>query len=270
MILSRMITQVKEQHWLAFFIDFVIVVFGVFLGLQVNNWNIARHDRTLEHTYLRSIASELDGSIASINFSIQVTRRRMAYDRLLIKSVTDPAAARSNPGKFIYAITHGGFRYWPTIQNYTFEEIKSAGNLGIIRDRKLVRNLLKFYAYAQNLTQWRNVMALEHLEYVKHMAGILTEREVVLSTSRSVPTDDVVDAMGAYKRMLARPAFTNWVSLTLLSRYSSLQIKMFWLQEAKKLRAEILAEPGIRSPKSETKVSMGAQPTGSKTPPMGI
>ena len=45
MILSRVIKHVKEQHWTAVFLDFVIVVVGVFIGLQVNNWNQARIQR---------------------------------------------------------------------------------------------------------------------------------------------------------------------------------------------------------------------------------
>ena len=36
--------HLKEQNWIAVILDFVIVVMGVFVGLQVSNWNEARHD----------------------------------------------------------------------------------------------------------------------------------------------------------------------------------------------------------------------------------
>lgn len=39
MILRRVITHVREQNWTAIGIDFVIVVTGVFIGIQVSNWN---------------------------------------------------------------------------------------------------------------------------------------------------------------------------------------------------------------------------------------
>ena len=42
MILRRVIEHVKAQNWLAVFLDFVIVVIGVFIGMQVSNWNNAR------------------------------------------------------------------------------------------------------------------------------------------------------------------------------------------------------------------------------------
>jgi len=42
MLLRRVIEHVKAQNWFAVAIDFVIVVVGVFVGLQVNTCNAAR------------------------------------------------------------------------------------------------------------------------------------------------------------------------------------------------------------------------------------
>ena len=38
--------HVKDQDWTVVVIDFVIVVVGVFIGIQVANWNDARLDAT--------------------------------------------------------------------------------------------------------------------------------------------------------------------------------------------------------------------------------
>lgn len=43
MILRRITEHVKAQNWFAVAIDFVIV--GVFIGIQVSNWNAARADQ---------------------------------------------------------------------------------------------------------------------------------------------------------------------------------------------------------------------------------
>ncbi len=42
MILRRIAEHVKAQNWFAVFIDFVIVVVGVFIGLQVQEWSQRR------------------------------------------------------------------------------------------------------------------------------------------------------------------------------------------------------------------------------------
>lgn len=45
MILRSLNKHVKDQNWFAVGLDFLIVVFGVFIGLQVGNWNDAVRDR---------------------------------------------------------------------------------------------------------------------------------------------------------------------------------------------------------------------------------
>lgn len=42
MLLRRVIEHVKAQNWTAVALDFVIVVVGVFISIQVANWNDAR------------------------------------------------------------------------------------------------------------------------------------------------------------------------------------------------------------------------------------
>ena len=37
MILRRLATSIRKQDWFTVFIETLIVVFGVFIGLQVNN-----------------------------------------------------------------------------------------------------------------------------------------------------------------------------------------------------------------------------------------
>ena len=55
MILRRISEHVKTQNWFAVAIDFVIVVAGVFLGIQLGNWNEARKARVSERQLLESL-----------------------------------------------------------------------------------------------------------------------------------------------------------------------------------------------------------------------
>ncbi|MCC6788995.1 MAG: hypothetical protein IT547_14270, partial [Hyphomonadaceae bacterium] len=45
MILRRVMEHLRKQEWTAIGIDFVIVVLGVFVGIQVSNWNEGRLER---------------------------------------------------------------------------------------------------------------------------------------------------------------------------------------------------------------------------------
>ncbi len=50
MILRRLSQSIKEQNWTAIVIEFILLVGGVFLGMQVSNWNAERveHLRAIE------------------------------------------------------------------------------------------------------------------------------------------------------------------------------------------------------------------------------
>lgn len=58
MILRRLTEHVKAQNWFAVGLDFLIVVLGVFIGLQVNNWNESRKQADLQAKLLERLEEE--------------------------------------------------------------------------------------------------------------------------------------------------------------------------------------------------------------------
>ena len=59
MILRRIKAHVEKENWFAVGIDFCIVVIGVFIGLQVANWNEARSENERVANQLTSFQTEL-------------------------------------------------------------------------------------------------------------------------------------------------------------------------------------------------------------------
>lgn len=58
MILRRITEHLKSQNWFAVAIEFVIVVVGVFMGLQVQDWNDQRKQRLEEYDLLVRLYEE--------------------------------------------------------------------------------------------------------------------------------------------------------------------------------------------------------------------
>ena len=67
MILRRVIAHVRKQEWTAIWIDLVIVVVGVFIGIQVANWNEARADGAAYEAALGRLGAEIDTNLASLD-----------------------------------------------------------------------------------------------------------------------------------------------------------------------------------------------------------
>jgi hypothetical protein len=83
LILRRLTEHVKEQNWFAIALDFVIVVAGVFVGMQAQAWSQERDRRKNEAAYLVRLHEEVEQLLAT----------RARYDRTRVKFSADLAAA---------------------------------------------------------------------------------------------------------------------------------------------------------------------------------
>lgn len=75
MLLRRIKAHVEKENWFAVGIDFCIVVVGVFLGIQIGNWNEARVSSIQEAEYLRQLRNEIAANAEMTRFQAQYVDR---------------------------------------------------------------------------------------------------------------------------------------------------------------------------------------------------
>jgi hypothetical protein len=66
-LLRRITEHVKSQNWFAVGLDFIIVVVGVFIGIQVSNWNAVRADKAEYVKALERLDTEVNENFATID-----------------------------------------------------------------------------------------------------------------------------------------------------------------------------------------------------------
>ena len=59
MILRRLALALARQDWSTILVEVLIVVVGIFIGLQVDDWNTARQDRRDEQVFLQRLHSDI-------------------------------------------------------------------------------------------------------------------------------------------------------------------------------------------------------------------
>ena len=59
MIGRRIAQHMKQQHWTGVLIELVIVILGVFIGLQASNWNQAHQERARSRRVTRDLVADL-------------------------------------------------------------------------------------------------------------------------------------------------------------------------------------------------------------------
>ncbi len=73
MILRRFTANLRRQDWTAVAVELVVVVIGVFLGVQASNWNQARADAQLGRDYAKRLVHDLDADLADVRAEGPIT-----------------------------------------------------------------------------------------------------------------------------------------------------------------------------------------------------
>lgn len=144
MILRRITQHVRDQNWTAIVIDFVIVVVGVFIGIQVSNWNASRVDMQDAAEYHRrlvdDVLSERDAVAARIDYYEDVR----AYGVSALGSLQTPGAERD--AAFLVDLYQATQEWQLNPARPTFDEMVSAGRIRLIPDPGLRNRLAVYYS----------------------------------------------------------------------------------------------------------------------------
>lgn len=213
MILRRLAQALKEQNWTAICIEFVLLVAGVFLGIQAANWNTARIERTQEATYLTRLAEDVRSDIIEIDEINRVSTQRMsALDYLLrnatgkelptgfdsargrIEVVAVPPYAEDDPNTIGIAVfiltTLDGNRL-------AYETMINSDGIGIIHDDTLVRAIQSYYASVDKVLIFEDALEISRVRLVD------AQQRVGLSPVDAMPAIELTRFFAEDKLLLA-------------------------------------------------------------------
>ena len=143
MLLRRISIHVKEQNWFAVGVDFIIVVVGVFIGIQVANWNEAQKANADEHATLLQLADEF-AEIRSV-LERQITAREKWVDDLsvLIAALEGTDSREDDPGIKSGLLGATAVGRLPS-RSATYIQLTSGGGLNALSDDELKADLVSY------------------------------------------------------------------------------------------------------------------------------
>lgn len=77
MIFRRIVKHVRNQEWSAIVIDLIIVVVGVYLGIQAQAWNTTRENKKIERQYLQSLQEQVSEMIENSSSRVAAGQARL-------------------------------------------------------------------------------------------------------------------------------------------------------------------------------------------------
>jgi hypothetical protein len=150
MLLRRFIEHVRKQEWTAIAIDFVIVVVGVFIGIQVANWNEARVDDARAADYLERIQNDLEADLNNYRDRIGFWAAVSDYGRKGLAYADSGRTGDNTQWDLLLAYFQASQVAEFVTTGTTYEELKSAGELGLIKNIDLRNALGTYYTNAGN------------------------------------------------------------------------------------------------------------------------
>ena len=135
MILRRLSQSLKEQNWAAIVIEFVLLVAGVFLGIQVANWNEDRANQKLAKILTERLRDDLKIEAWSYEFQIQYYQEVLSNAEKAL-DILEGRSKESNEQLLISAYRATQYNL-PTRRRATYDEMTSTGTISLINNQQL-------------------------------------------------------------------------------------------------------------------------------------
>ncbi len=146
MILRRIATSLKRQDWVTVLIEFVLVILGILIALQLDNWNQARLERQLEVATVKRLFVELNSNIEAYGerISLYADYRRTIY--AYYDFLDGAQGERPSEEDLDRVLCRQGVTFSGRQSNSVYKELISAGRLGIVSDVTARDALSNFHA----------------------------------------------------------------------------------------------------------------------------
>ncbi len=160
MLLRRFSSHVRAENWFAVFLDLIVVVVGLFIGLQIDTWWEGRKEARFEGAYLLEIQEdfelnkltleELTARLEGIIRSMLVLQQQsaLASPSLPVAELNENFGSISRMAAFIPV-------------NRAYANLTGSGDLKLIQSRPLKNALAEYYTAAKVTVLVQNTHEME-------------------------------------------------------------------------------------------------------------
>jgi hypothetical protein len=147
-IRQRLLTDNKFSKYLLYAIgEILLVVIGILIALEVNNWNEDKNRRKEEIKYLTALRTDFETAETSFRMVMSGVQEQLEHNEQLLTILSGPAG--SIPNDSITGMLRKSFIDFPFFgahQVTAYDDLVNSGKLAILRSEQLRRALSEFDA----------------------------------------------------------------------------------------------------------------------------
>ncbi len=176
--------------------EIVLVVIGILIALQINNFNNSIQETKIEQAYLLSLQTEYKTNLEKINISLQRNKDRVhavedmltLFDANVLDTTSDKAIS-----DIMYSVFSGEATFQPS--NGVLTDIISSGNLNLIQNEKLRQRLASFESTLDFLTLMENAVKVLKSKLKNQLSENGSVRKLLKDRGRSFEHGSISDSM---------------------------------------------------------------------------
>jgi len=164
MLLRRITTHLKDQNWFAVYLDLTIVVVGVFIGIQVSNWNETLTDNRDYSKALARLSTEVETNLTildDIDSDMEISLKNV--DRA-ISALQSCAESKENQNLVNIGLSEIKGTYGIYLRNNSLKELTSNPRLLSLQseaERKRFSDLMFYLEFVLKNAAWLENHPLE-------------------------------------------------------------------------------------------------------------
>lgn len=148
---KKLLTENKIGKYLTYAIgEIFLVVIGILIALQINNWNQSLKNLKLELDYLNGIKSNLNDDISELERHFNRDTIKFDAYTFLVRTFNS-SSFLSKKQEIIENLSIAGRLSWFEGQNIVFEDIKSSGKLNLIQSDTIRKSIQKYYRFFEEV-----------------------------------------------------------------------------------------------------------------------
>ena len=201
----RLAASLRKRDWMAVLIEVLIVVVGVFLGLQVANWNQGRQERQEERRYYAQIVVDLRRDLQSLETAEKRSRIHDRSAENVLAALQGENPAGLTPVELAKEVHRAGFLYLPAASRRTYDELISTGNLGLLGNSDAKDAIAAYYEAFADSRQWDGLLRQQQADYWSATAGIVPRKVLQTVFTSSDVQLSPADTQEILSRMRSTP-----------------------------------------------------------------
>ncbi|NNC38884.1 MAG: hypothetical protein HKO02_15605 [Hyphomonadaceae bacterium] len=201
MLLRSLTKHVRDQNWLAVFLDFFIVVVGILIAFQITNWNEERAENDLANRYIQHLIADIRSDIADIETGFRTSEWRLAALTELLEKSDIPTIDKSyNPERELttprVSATDNSITNLMNASSYTrFLDYHSPTYVSLVNcgNARLISKLKPWPCIQSYYAQYHEVQLFEERLLLLRTELLRAQHDAGISLAGNLPEEETLD-----------------------------------------------------------------------------